>query len=88
MNWIHTRRKPQLAVECPDRFRGTQRYVTAAECQRRPPNPPANLMPFGRYRNRSISSVPSNYLKWVLRTVDGRELLKAAIRTELARREA
>ena len=68
-------RRPQQTVDCPPSFRGTQRYVSAAECER---------MPFGRYRGKTLGTVPAGYLEWFLEKVDGHEELKRSIRDVLS----
>jgi uncharacterized protein (DUF3820 family) len=68
-------RKPQQSVDCPNDFRGNRRYVTAAECE---------AMPFGRYRGKTLGTIPADYLRWVLEKTDGREELKRLIRDVLS----
>ena len=45
-------------------------------------------MPFGKHKNKPISSVPSGYLRWAIDNIDGRELLKIAMYKELQKRES
>jgi Putative quorum-sensing-regulated virulence factor len=45
-----------------------------------------SIMPFGKYKNRSIDQVPSGYLDW-LTTTELRDPLRAAVVAELERRK-
>jgi len=87
MNWIPNNHKPQLTVDCPTRFRGTSRYVSQSDCRPDPP-PVDDAMPYGKYRDTQISNVPTGYLRWFSREVNGRALLMQAVRSELAKRES
>jgi uncharacterized protein (DUF3820 family) len=77
MSWTGSehQRKPQQVCDCPKDFRGNRRYVSAAECER---------MPFGRYRGKTLGTVPADYLEWFLEKVDGHDELKRAIRAVLS----
>lgn len=92
MSWTGSERKrrPQSGVSCPDRFRGSRRYVPASAGTRFRRNPPAlaGVMPFGRHRNQHISSVSTSYLQWFLAEIKDCDDLKIAIRAELQRRES
>ena len=41
-------------------------------------------MPFGRYRGRSLGTIPADYLEWVLEKVDSFEELKRVVREVLS----
>lgn len=71
-------RRPQQSADCPDRFRGSQRYVSNEECRL------PSRMPFGKYKYRPLSEVPESYLRWVL-TLPGHDELKLAIQNVLQR---
>jgi hypothetical protein len=47
----------------------------------------AILMPFGKFRNRPLDEIPTDYLWWLLDEVDLRPRLKKAIQSEVDRRE-
>jgi hypothetical protein len=47
---------------------------------------PPSVMPFGRFRDRPLSELPSAYVIWLLKLPDLRDPLKAAIVEEIARR--
>ena len=89
MNWIPNNHKPQLSVACPPRFRGNRAYVSRSESRRSRSNAPPLLgvLPFGKHKNKPLVSVPGGYLRWFLKEVTGRELVKRAVRSELAARE-
>lgn len=82
MSWTgsENQRKPQGLVECPKRFRGSQRYVSEAESKL-----PSRL-PFGKFKGKPIDSVGTDYLQWFLGVVKHTKI-QEAIRNELARRE-
>jgi hypothetical protein len=88
MSWTGSehQRRPQGVVECSERFRGNQRYVSESECRTRNSRPLAGLMPFGKYKKQQISSIPSGYLNWLL-TIDGHDDLKSSVRAELHKRK-
>jgi hypothetical protein len=44
------------------------------------------IMPFGKYRGRSLTSIPGSYLFWCLEEADLRPDLHGAIQAELVRR--
>uniref|UniRef100_A0A7C4QKX3 J domain-containing protein n=1 Tax=Schlesneria paludicola TaxID=360056 RepID=A0A7C4QKX3_9PLAN len=43
-------------------------------------------MPFGKYRGQPLSEIPQHYLEWLLRSVDLRPSLEAAVIAELNQR--
>ena len=61
------------AVECPDDFKGSKRYVSQEDLKkarskrpRRTLNPGDPRIFFGKYEGTRISKIPHSYLRWVL----------------------
>lgn len=82
MSWTESEqlRRPQGICECPERFRGSSRYISEAETRL-----PTRL-PFGKHKNQLIESVPTSYLEWFV-GIDMGDDLKTAVRNELSKRK-
>lgn len=79
VTWHGTIRRPQQACECPERFRGSQRYVAASACRL------PTVMPFGKHRGTRFDALPEGYLRWVVRNFSVSDVRDAAV-AELNRR--